>query len=289
MKWFRFYSEVLHDSKVQTLSPELFRAWVNLLCLANEGTERGRLPDLRQIAFALRVKEEKAAQLVGQLTACGLIDADEEGGNRPHNWDKRQRDSDDVSIRVREYRKRKTRVSVTPQVTLHETNGKRDGNALEESRREEKTPLPPKGGDDDDENASLETLEDPKTLRSQRRSRITAERLEALVSWSREVIGDRGDVECYFSKLAGWAASYPIGWIETAVLCTAAKTDIRDGGLAQYTNKCLTNWHPDGPPKDMTRVAERQRAERPARPTEFKTAPPGFAEHIAGKGNKGTA
>lgn len=152
MKWFRFYSEVLHDSKVQTLSPELFRAWVNLLCLANEGTDRGRLPELKQIAFALRVKDEKAAQLVGQLTACGLIDADEQSGNRPHNWDKRQRDSDDVKTRVREHRKRKATVSKPDDVTLHVTEAKRDGNALEERRGEEirsdseQHPLPPASG-----------------------------------------------------------------------------------------------------------------------------------------------
>jgi hypothetical protein len=143
VKWFRFYSEVLHDSKVQTLKPEMFRAWVNLLCLANEGTERGRLPELKQVAFALRLSEEKAAQVIGQLTACGLIDADEAGGNRPHNWDRRQRDSDDVNSRVREHRKRKARVAkpadVTLQETLQETSKNQDVTVRGEERRGDKS------------------------------------------------------------------------------------------------------------------------------------------------------
>ena len=33
MNWFRFYHGALHDPKVQSLRPELFKFWVNLLCL----------------------------------------------------------------------------------------------------------------------------------------------------------------------------------------------------------------------------------------------------------------
>ena len=33
-RWFRMYAEVVDDPKVQRLSPALFRAWVNVLCLA---------------------------------------------------------------------------------------------------------------------------------------------------------------------------------------------------------------------------------------------------------------
>lgn len=146
MKWFRFYSEVLHDSKVQTLSADMFRAWINVLCLANEGDERGHLPDMKQIAFALRIKEEKAAQVIGHLQGCGLIDRDENGSFHPHNWDQRQRNSDDVASRVREHRRRKASVTTNRDVTLLETPEKHDVTVRLEERREEKTPLPPISG-----------------------------------------------------------------------------------------------------------------------------------------------
>lgn len=149
MKWFRFYHEVLHDSKVQTLSADMFRAWVNLLCLANEGDERGHLPDIKQIAFALRLKEDKAAQVLAHLVGCGLIDEEGDGTFRPHNWDNRQRNSDDVSNRVREHRRKKASVTPTKFVTLHETARKHDvTERVEESRGEERraVPLTPSGG-----------------------------------------------------------------------------------------------------------------------------------------------
>jgi hypothetical protein len=120
MKWFRFYSEVLHDAKIQTLSLELRWAWVSLLCLANDGKPRGTLPPLRDIAFAMRITEAKARKLVDALIAAELIDATPDGGLMPHNWDSRQHKSDDVAERVRKHRER---THETLHVTLHGENG----------------------------------------------------------------------------------------------------------------------------------------------------------------------
>jgi|GEM_PF-3882509 len=106
MKWFRVYNEVLHDSKVQTLSPELFRVWINLLCLASGAEDRGTLPALSQIAFSLRIKEDKASQLIGKLISIGLIDEAEDGGLSPHNWVSRQTDGASSTERVKRYRQR---------------------------------------------------------------------------------------------------------------------------------------------------------------------------------------
>ncbi len=249
MKWFRFYSEVLHDSKVQTLHPELFRAWVNLLCLANEGTERGRLPELKQIAFALRVKEDKAAQIVGQLTACGLIDADEQGGNRPHNWDRRQRDSDNVNTRVREYRKRKARVSMASDVTLHETDSERDGNALEERRVEENTPKPPGGasvGCAPIDNGDLEpfeagSLSEPHAVPPPAFANDPAAVEQAIHKAERLFPGLH-----FGPKVSAISGDWPVGWINR--------------GLDDFHASEKTNWtyflgilrrmHADGGPKE---------------------------------------
>jgi hypothetical protein len=131
MKWFRLYSSVLHDPKVQRLSPALFKHWVNLLCLASEQDERGMLPCVDDIAFALRIKPSEAAQVMTQLRRAGLVDSTEDGRDFPHNWPQRQRESDDVSTRVRRHRERKAadnQESVpigNGNVTLHETLRKR--------------------------------------------------------------------------------------------------------------------------------------------------------------------
>ena len=106
MKWFRFYHEALHDAKVQTLSADLFRAWINILCLASEADDRGILPPMSQIAFSLRIKEEKAKQIIDQLIKARLIDETEDGSMSPHNWAARQPETDSSAGRVQRYRQR---------------------------------------------------------------------------------------------------------------------------------------------------------------------------------------
>lgn len=107
MKWFRFYSGALDDPKVQRLPPELFKGWVNLLCLANEGSPRGTLPSIEDIAFRLRISEEEAVALITALRSRGLID-EAAGTFHPHNWDGRQRRSDNVTERVQKHREKRT-------------------------------------------------------------------------------------------------------------------------------------------------------------------------------------
>jgi len=53
MNWFRYHTDALDNPKVQELPPELFKFWVNLLCLAR--LYDGVLPDDRTIAFRLRM------------------------------------------------------------------------------------------------------------------------------------------------------------------------------------------------------------------------------------------
>ena len=103
--WFRIYTSVLDDPKVQKLPAETFQGWVNLLCLAKEHS--GVLPSVDDIAFRLRMSRKKAATLIEHLEKSGLIDGD----GRPHNWDKRQFQSDGSTERVQRYRKHKRNVS----------------------------------------------------------------------------------------------------------------------------------------------------------------------------------
>lgn len=121
MEWFRFYDSVLDDPKVQRLPAELFKTWVNLLCLANRGAPRGTLPDaLEDIAFALRLSEEAAAKALTELQARGLFD-DWPVGAMPHNWNGRQFHSDDSNARVALHRQRKATALYNKEETLQET------------------------------------------------------------------------------------------------------------------------------------------------------------------------
>lgn len=101
--WFRFYHETLDDPKVQKLPAPLFKAWVNLLCLA--ARHNGVLPPLEDIGFALRTNPEKADKIVVNLIDAKLFDATPDGV-KPHNWNKRQFKSDVSTKRVKRFRER---------------------------------------------------------------------------------------------------------------------------------------------------------------------------------------
>jgi hypothetical protein len=103
MKWFRVYSEVLHDPKVRRLPCGLFKDWVLILCIANEGKPRGVLPSVVDIAYHFNRSPAKVEALLADLLGRDLLD-DEDGTLKPHNWDQRQFLSDDVAARVRKHR-----------------------------------------------------------------------------------------------------------------------------------------------------------------------------------------
>lgn len=89
MKWFRVYSEILEDRKVQELSPATFRLWILMLALANTGEKRGRLPPVPDIAFRLRAGLDEMTAVIDELRDGGFL-CEEEGALMPHNWDIRQ-------------------------------------------------------------------------------------------------------------------------------------------------------------------------------------------------------
>lgn len=105
LKWFRFYAEVLHDPKVQKLPPQLFKDWVNVLCLAaqNEGSIPANMDDM---AFSMRLSRERVSRIIADLQRYGLIDVTENHIS-PHNWEERQFKSDSSADRMRKLRERK--------------------------------------------------------------------------------------------------------------------------------------------------------------------------------------
>lgn len=103
MRWFRMYSEVRHDPKIQTMPGELVKAWLNLMCFAADN--QGYLPATRDMAWDLRVTEHKLETAVVSLMGRGLIE-DRPEGLYMHNWNVRQFQSDSSTERVREHRKK---------------------------------------------------------------------------------------------------------------------------------------------------------------------------------------
>ena len=115
LPWFRFYAEAIDDPKVQRLAPNLFKTWVNLLCIASQSG--GILPSIDDIAFRLRMSVHDAEQQISDLILAGLIDITD-AGRSPHNWSGRQFQSDCSTERVRKHRRNKVEtqcnVSETP-------------------------------------------------------------------------------------------------------------------------------------------------------------------------------
>lgn len=85
--WFRFYTGVVDDPKAQMLPPDMFKHWVNVLCIA--GKYDGELPPIAVTAFTLHMSESKAAGILAKLHALDLLDKTEKSF-KPHNWDGRQ-------------------------------------------------------------------------------------------------------------------------------------------------------------------------------------------------------
>jgi hypothetical protein len=107
-RWFRFYDDAINDPKIIKL-PEATRwHWVALLCVASKND--GALPSLDDVAILLRVKPDKAAEIIVNLEKAGLLDQTETGF-APHNWNARQYKSDTTDAtaaqRMRRYRENK--------------------------------------------------------------------------------------------------------------------------------------------------------------------------------------
>lgn len=121
VKWFRFYHDALDDPKVQRLPGDLFKFWVNILCLASQSDDRGLIKqDAFEIAFALRVSDDDAERMLAELIKRNLLDEMAEG-YEIHNWSARQFKSDNVAERVQEHRAKQKDAGVTFHETLHVT------------------------------------------------------------------------------------------------------------------------------------------------------------------------
>lgn len=139
MRWFRFYDDVVNDPKVQSLPADLFKSWINILCVASKNG--GVLPELSHLAFALRCDLDAVTEMSQALQQVGLLD---KKGSKliPHNWNKRQFKSDTSTDRTKRYRDRHKNVTVTsqerPQITDTE----------QRQKQKDKPPVVPLGGEE---------------------------------------------------------------------------------------------------------------------------------------------
>lgn len=155
MDWVPLWNRTLSNRKAQSLSGDVFKTWINLLCLASIVKRDGLLPDAKQIAFELRLDDDTAMEHLIKLVSVGLLD-DETGETlhafRVHDWNAWQLTSYTSTPRVQRHREReKAKKQSSKQDRSNETGETFQGvsgngcNALEEKRREESsTPLPPK-------------------------------------------------------------------------------------------------------------------------------------------------
>lgn len=124
MQWFRFWNEALDDPKVQQLDGDLFKSWVNLLCLCSK--QEGLPRSVNDIAFALRMAPDGCQTVLQRLSSAGLLDKVSGGVDGMHyaihSWEKRQYKSDSSTDRVKRFRERSSNVSETVIETRPDTD-----------------------------------------------------------------------------------------------------------------------------------------------------------------------
>lgn len=128
MKWFRLYSEMLHDRKLARIArteqipkTQLLGIWVSLLCIANDSPERGALMigddlpmTMEEIADELDIDPGDFYHIWAALLSVSMIE-DKNDCYYIANWDKRQFKSDSSTARVKRYRKKKSKEGETLQ------------------------------------------------------------------------------------------------------------------------------------------------------------------------------
>jgi len=82
--WVTIDDDVVFDSTMQALPGEVLKTWINVLCVASKNG--GRLPILKEVAFALRMMETAAIEALDNLRRLGRLVESEDGTLRPRYW-----------------------------------------------------------------------------------------------------------------------------------------------------------------------------------------------------------
>lgn len=121
MKWFRLWTDILDDHKIDQLSDYEFRIFIFLLaCASEEDAVNGRLTrGLPAINRRCRRRNDHFNRAVETFQTLKLITITEDGFITINNWNKRQFPSDKVYERVKKHRKEQFIRNVS--VTVNET------------------------------------------------------------------------------------------------------------------------------------------------------------------------
>lgn len=212
MSWFRAYEEALNDPKIQRLPDAVFKTWFNLLCLAS--LHDGFLPETNEIAFALRLSEEKCAERLSLLIKAELID-ETETGLSPHNWNGRQYKSDVSTGRVKQFRKRQRNVSSAVSETPPDT----DTDTEQKSKKgsEDKS----SGADAPAGNGLFDARTDLFQGGLSELCRLTGKPQSACRSlvgkWLQQTKDDASQVRLAIHKAAENRVAEPVAWIEKSL------------------------------------------------------------------------
>ncbi|MHA2428864.1 MAG: hypothetical protein ACXADB_12650, partial [Candidatus Hermodarchaeia archaeon] len=105
MYWLKLYHEMLDDPKMGMLSDRLYRRVIELFLLTGQTDDEGFLPELKHIAFRLRVSEEHLETDLVELAKVGIVQQ-LEGRWHVTNYASRQAPVASAE-RVRKHRERK--------------------------------------------------------------------------------------------------------------------------------------------------------------------------------------
>jgi hypothetical protein len=124
MPWFRVYSEILDDRKIKRICKKtghskalVIGVWIGLLAIANNSPDRGVLSISEDMPVTLEDLEDELGlpgeiidQLIDEFASMGMING--KATLKISNWEKRQFKSDNSTERVREYREKRSNVTL---------------------------------------------------------------------------------------------------------------------------------------------------------------------------------
>jgi hypothetical protein len=84
MKWFKMYTNLHRNVKVQSLTGDVCKTWLNLLSIYGE---EEKLPSTQQVLYETRMDAGTYQEHLNTLLECGLFESNEQGQIMPHDWD----------------------------------------------------------------------------------------------------------------------------------------------------------------------------------------------------------
>lgn len=127
--WVRLYTDVPSSRKAQSLTPVLFKFWINCLSFAGR-SDTGALPSAEDMAWEIRESEANVNKWLGSLVDAKLI-VETDGERFPNNWGTRQFEISSTTERTRAFRNR----SRNKYGNGSGTNGNEEGTFPERSSR----------------------------------------------------------------------------------------------------------------------------------------------------------